>query len=251
MARDFYDALSVPRNASGKEIRQAYRRLARKYHPDVNHGDKKSESHFKEINQAYEVLSDPEKRTKYDRFGENWKYADRFTQGAGMPGQEPFTWTFGGPGPSGTSGSMFDFGLGDIGIGDIFGEFLGANRRRPKSATTRRGARTSPVEVSTRLTLEEVYHGTTRTIHVPATSPRNRARTLEVKIPPGVDNSSRVHVQAGGSSGTDVYMVVHVTPHSRFQRKGHDLYMEVAVPMEDAVLGTELEISTIKGRVML
>ena len=248
MARDFYDALGVSRSASEKEIRQAYRRLARKHHPDVNHGDKRSEAHFKEINEAYEVLSDPENRTKYDRFGANWKYADRFAHGAGMPGNEPFRWTSRG---SRAGGSVFDFGLGDMGMGDIFGEFLGASRRHSKSTKTKRSSRTSPVEVPARLTLEEAYHGTTRTIHVPAISPRSRARTLEVKIPPGVDNRSRVHVPAGGSSDTDVYLVVHVSPHSNFRRKGHDLYVEVPVHVEDAVLGTELEVPTIKGRVML
>jgi molecular chaperone DnaJ len=264
MARNYYDILGVPRNAGEKDIRKAYRRLARKHHPDVNPGDKGAEARFKEINAAYEVLSDAEKRRKYDRYGDQWQYADQFEQ---AQRQSAGRWSFG-------RGGTFDFG--DInpggGLGDLFeGILRGAGRR-----ATRRRARDvqQPVEV----TLEEAYHGTTRVLQMEREEPCTtcsgqgqvagatchvcrgagsivKPRRLEVKIPAGVRDGSRVRVAGEGGVGPagagDLYLVVSVRPHERFERRGDDLQTEVEVPLTDAVLGGEVQVPTLTSRVML
>ncbi len=239
-ARDYYEILGVPRNATEKEIRQAYRRLARKYHPDVNPGDKEAEQKFKEIQEAYEVLSDPEKRAKYDRYGHAWRQAE---QG------------FAGPTPDfETPGMGFDFRTfaEEFDLGSLFDRFFGGGRAgRTTWAPPIRG---QDIEQPVELSLEEAYHGTTRLIEVP--SPTG-ARRIEVRIPPGVTDGTRVRVAgeggpgfAGGPRG-DLYLVVSIRPHPLFERKGDDLYTEVAVPLYTAILGGEVPVQTLKGRVML
>ena len=225
--RDYYQVLGVNRNASAKEIKQAYRQLARKYHPDVNPGDKSAEAKFKEINEAYEVLSDPEKRGKYDQFGAQWQYADQFAK-AGWQGR-PFR-DFGRRRATFDSedvGGIFDSILRDFGFGQA--------RARPK----RRPRLESPIEVS----LEEAYHGTSRVVEIDG-------RRLEVKIPPGVDNGSKIHIP-GKEAGEEVYLVISVKPHQRFQRKDDDLYVDVSLPLTDAILGGEAEVPAIKGKLAL
>ena len=223
MSDNYYQTLGIKRGASDKEIKQAFRRLARKYHPDVNPGDKSAEAKFKEVNEAYEVLSDPEKRRKYDQFGRNWKYADQFPQGGFQ--------AHGGP-----TGATFNFSdLG--GFGTIFGEMFG---RRGGARTAQR----STVEVEADVSLEEAYSGATRTVQLPG----SQGKRLEVQVPPGVDNGSKVHVTAGD---TELYLVTRVAPHRRFTRKGADLYLDLSLPLVDAVLGSEQEVPTIKGKVML
>ncbi len=264
--KDYYNILGVNRNASEREIKQAYRRLARKYHPDVNPGDKSAEARFKQINEAYEVLSDKEKRQKYNQFGDQWQYADRFAQ-AGYQ-QTPF-WDFSQAG--GAQRFRFEEGLGSL-FGDLFRSGTRSRRARP-----RRGQDVDyPVEV----TLEEAYHGTKRTIALHSEEPCSSChgtgriqnmpcsvcrgsgvvsavKRLEVKIPPGVKDGSRVHIAgkgkqgyAGGASG-DLYLVVSVKPHRRFERRGDDLYAEVAVPLTLAVLGGEIQVPTLKGKLAL
>jgi len=264
MARDYYETLGVSRNASDKDIRKAYRRLARKHHPDVNPGDKAAEARFKEMNAAYEVLSDADKRRKYDRFGDKWQYADQFEQAQRQSA---------GRRSSGRGGS-FDFGdvnlSGDL--GDLFqGIFRGFGRRPGRQ----RGRDVQqPVEV----TLEEAYQGTTRVLQMEreeaCTTCRGqgqvagaichvcrgagatvRPRRLEVKIPPGVREGSRVRVAgeggAGPASAGDLHLIVSVRPHERFERRGDDLHTEVDVPLTDAVLGGEVQVPTLTSRVML
>lgn len=270
MARDYYEVLGVKRNASDKEVKQAYRRLARKHHPDVNPGDKTAEAKFKEINAAYEVLSDPEKRRKYDQFGENWQYADQFDQ-AGKQGD--FRWDFrqGSPFGSDRGDSAFDFGD----LGGVFGNlFRGARSGR----TTRR--RGENIEQPLEVTLAEAFSGATRILQLQAEEPcsvckgsgliRNVPcsncqglgrvlvpRHLEVKIPPGVDNGSRVRIAGEGRKGYDggnrgdLYLVISVRPHPNFERKGDDLYTEVAIPLTTVILGGEVEVPTLKGKVAL
>ena len=221
MSDNYYQTLGVKRDASDKDVKQAFRRLARKYHPDVNPGDKASEAKFKEVNQAYEVLSDPEKRRKYDQFGQNWKYADQFPHGGFQ---------------AHSAGATVDFSdLG--GLGAIFGDVFG---RRGGARTAQR----STVEVEADVSLEEAYSGATRTVQLPG----SRGKRLEVQVPPGVDTGSRVHVTAGN---TELYLVTRVVPHRRFTRKGADLYLDLSLPLVDAVLGSEQEAPTIKGKVML
>ena len=239
MAKNYYDILGVKRDASEKEVRQAYRRLARKYHPDVNPGDETAEAAFKEMNEAHEVLSDPENRQKYDRFGENWKHADQFTQSHGGPGAGHFTWS--------TEGDLFS-GMRSPHMDDILGEFLGGRGFGRTTTTSRRRVRLEqPVEV----TLEEAFSGTTRVIQM-AGGLQGGGRRLEVKIPAGVDNGSRIRVRTENpSSGEDVYLVVSVKPHPSYERKGSDLYTKVNVPLVDAVLGGEVEVPTLADKVLL
>ena len=236
--KDYYSVLGVERGASEREIKQAYRRLARKHHPDVNPGDKSAEARFKEINEAYEVLSDREKRQKYDQFGDQWQYADQFAQ-AGWQ-QAPF-WNFS------QGGSRVTFG-GDE-LGSLFDDLLsgfttGAPSRR---AQPRRGR---DVEYPVEVTLEEAYHGTSRTISFEG------GKRLEVKIPPGVKEGSRVRIAGKGGQGYggvrgDLYLVISVKSHRLFERRGDDLYVEVKVPLVVAMLGGEVQVPTLKGKLAL
>jgi molecular chaperone DnaJ len=264
--KDFYTVLGIGRSASEKEIKQAYRRLARKYHPDVNPGDKTAEAKFKEMNEAYEVLSDPEKRKKYDRYGDQWQHAEQFAK-AGQGAQ----WDFG----KGGTYTTYDFGdLGDLGdiFGGIFQGFGGAG-------TARRSARPRGIEYPVEVTLEEAYHGAKRVLQLQAEEPCSvcggsgrvgrarcsncggsgrllRPKRLEVKIPPGVRDGSKVRIAGQGSQGYggakgDLLLVVKVLPHQIFERKGDDLNVEVPVPLTTAMLGGEVGVPTLKGNVAL
>ncbi len=267
-AKDYYQILGIKRGASEKEIKQAYRKLARKYHPDVNPGDKSAEAKFKEINAAYEVLSDPEKRKKYDRYGENWQYADQFSEWERPYGDA-----------SRRAGATFDFG--DLfGMGDTGGIFDSLFRGFSARATSPRPRRGRDIEHHIEVTLEEAYHGCTRIIEMQAETTCHicngkgslqnapcytcggtgrvlRPQRLEVKIPSGVKDGSRIRMagkggpgSAGGPSG-DLYLVVSVRPHRVFQRKDSDLHVEVEVPLSDALLGGEVNVPTLKGKVAL
>jgi molecular chaperone DnaJ len=266
--KDFYRILGVSRNASEKDIKQAYRRLARKHHPDLNPGDKSAEARFKDINAAYEVLSNPEKRKKYDQFGDQWEYAEQFAKAGGGGGVR---WDFG------QGGTTFEYGdAGDL--GDIFSSLFGGAGvgSRVRRGPQRGQDMESPIEVS----LEEAYHGSTRVIRLQAEEPcsacggtgrvGNRVctmcngagvkatpRRLEVKIPAGVRDGSRIRIggegvpgRAGGSKG-DLYLVVKVLPHTLFGRKGDDLYTEVSVPLATAILGGEVIVPTLNGNLSL
>ena len=267
--KDYYGTLGVKRDASEKEIKQAYRRMARKYHPDVNPGDKTAESKFKQINEAYEVLSDKENRRKYDQFGDQWQHADQFAQ-AGRE-QTPFRdFTRSG------GGTSFHFAGG--GLGSLFDDLLGGARTRTfrRRPQPRRG---QDIESPVQVTLEEAYHGTSRTISLqveePCTSCQGsgviqnvpcsicrgagivaRMKRLEVKIPPGVNNGSRVRIAGkgqpghGGPSG-DLYLVISVKPHSLFERRGDNLHVQLAVPLTVVMLGGEVQVPTIKGKLAL
>jgi len=266
--QDYYQILGVNKNASEKEIKQAYRRLARKHHPDLNPGDKSAEARFKEMNVAYEVLSNPEKRKKYDQFGDQWEYAEQFAKAGGQQGVR---WD------SGKGGTTFEYGDAS-GLGDIFSSLFGdaGMGSRMRRGPQRGQDLESPVEVS----LEEAYHGSRRVIQLQTTEPctacggtgrvGNRVCTicngaggkiipkrLEVKIPTGVRDGSRIRIAgeggsglAGGSKG-DLYLVVKVLPHKLFERKGDDLHTEVSVPLTTAILGGEVRLPTLKGNISL
>ena len=261
---DYYAILGVKRGASEKEMRQAYRRLARKLHPDVNPGDKSAEERFKEINAAYEVLSDADKRRKYDLYGDQWQHADQFEEARRQGGQQWFRQ--GSP-----SGGFQQFDLGDLDLGELFGGVFGGGRTR-----SRRG---EDVQHATEVTLDEAFHGTTRVLQLQTDEPcatcggsgrlvgavchvcqgasvLRRPKRLEVKIPAGVTDGSRVRVAGEGRPGRDgrrgdLYLVISVRPHGRFQRKGDDLHTEVEVPLLDALLGGEVEVPTLKGKALL
>jgi len=265
--KDYYKILGVSRNASEKEIKQAYRRLARKHHPDLNPGDKSAEAKFKEINAAYEVLSNPEKRKKYDQFGEQWEYAEQFAKSGG---QERVRWDFG------KGGTTFEHG-DPSGFGDIFSSLFGDSGIGSRMRGPRRG---QDIESTIEVSLEEAYHGSKRVVQLQIEEPctacggtgrvGNRVCTicngaggkvnpkrLEVKIPAGVRDGSRIRIagegvsgRAGGKKG-DLYLVAKVLPHKLFERKGDDLYTEVSVPLATVMLGGEVRLPTLKGNLSL
>ncbi len=234
MAANYYDVLGVNRTASEKEIRQAYRRLARLHHPDVNPGDADAERRFKEINEAYGVLSNADSRRKYDEFGDNWRHADQMGKARRAQGAENFVWDFGGGGGRGFGPSIFEDLLGGRG----FGGAATASRRRTRLE--------QPVSIS----LEEAYRGTTRVLRVPAGAP-GEERRLEVTIPPGADNGSRIRVRPDELDGDELNLVVSVSPHPRFERRGADLHARVDVPLLVAVLGGEVRAPTMTEPVIL
>jgi len=269
MARDYYDILGLKREASQKEIKQAYRKLARKHHPDVNPGDKGAEERFKEINRAYEVLNDAEKRKKYDRYGDRWEQAEAFEKarqqaGGGSSFREGYQFDVNDPFAGGR-------GRPAPGFEGIFENlFGGAGRRRGPM-------RGQNIEYVTEITLEEAYAGTARTVQLQgeeacATCGGSgqiagavchvcegqglvvRTRRLEVKIPAGARDGTRVRLAREGSAGMgggargDLYVVVRVRPHPRFERRGDDLVTDVPVALEDAVLGGEVEVETLNGK---
>ncbi len=222
--KDYYKILGVPRGASAKDVKAAYRRLARKHHPDVNPGNAAAEARFKEIGEAYEVLSDEHKRKRYDTLGANWD-AFRHTQPPrGSSRRVEF------------SGDFSDFfrtffsGFGSPGQGGAdFGEMF-----------ERASAHSSEVPVE--LTLEELLHGTARTLELDGAP----ARRVEVKIPPGVREGSRVRVPAQ-AAGSEIYLRVQVRPHARFERRHDDLHVALKVPLTTAILGGEAQVETLEG----
>lgn len=243
MATDYYETLGVDRGATEKDIRAAYRRLARQHHPDVNRGDDSAEAKFKQINEAYQVLSSAEDRKKYDRFGGNWRNADQYQRNRG--GASPRSWFNRArqrPSPGAPGG--FGGGVGDM-FGDIFGGAGFAGAHVEDSAAPRR------TDVPVTVTLEEAYAGTARTVTMPANAQTGSpARRLEVSIPAGVRSGSRVHVGAAGQGGEglDIYLVVTISSHGVFERSGDDLTTTAAVPLLDMVLGGEVEVPTITGK---
>ena len=252
--RDYYDVLGVPRSASEKDIRQAYRKLARQYHPDLNPNDKQAEAKFKEIGQAYEVLSDADKRKLYDRWGPDFeKYeqarkagagAGATTGGSGPFGSGPFTWTSGSGGYYGGPGTIDDENLGGL-----FDQILGGmGRGGARRSGPQRG---EDYDHPTTLTLEEAFSGATRVIQITPVS--GEPVTIEAKIPAGVADGQRVRIAGKGGPGVgggpagDLYLVVSVRPHPRFSRDGNDLTVPVEVPLYTAMLGGEVLVPTLKG----
>ena len=227
---DYYSVLGVERGAEQTDIRQAFRRLARKYHPDLNKDDSDAEAKFKEVNEAYEVLSDPDSRRKYDAHGDQWKHADEIeAQRRATSSAYDFT---GGAyrGRPSTESDVFA-GLEDI-LGDV-GRFRGG----------RYGSGTVRSETSVTVSLDEAYRGTTVTATYTA---HGRNRRFEVDIPPGVDNGSTVRVTP--ETGTEMLFRVSVSPNGRFHRDGADLYTDADIPFEQCILGGEAQVRTLDDR---
>jgi curved DNA-binding protein len=244
--KDYYKLLGVPRTATPEEIRKAYRKLALKYHPDKTKGDKAAEEKFKDVNEANEVLSDPEKRKKYDRFGEDWKH---YQESGGQPGGFDWSKYAGGPGGRGRQATREDFDtmFGEGGIGDIF-EMLfgqrGGTRRGRRSA----GIRGEDFNAETTISLEEAYAGSTRLIKLDG-------QTIRITIKPGITDGQVLRISGkggagyGGGPGGELYLTVRIMPHPEFERKGNDLHVDMPVALYTAVLGGKTQVRTLKDTV--
>lgn len=242
--KDYYKVLGVSKNASQDEIKKAYRKLAVKYHPDKNRDNKVAEDKFKAVNEAHEVLGDPEKRKKYDQLGTNWRQYENM---GGRPG--------GGQGPSGGSGPFsFDGDFSDMfgkgggsGFSDFFEQFFG----RGAAGGARQGARGNfngqDYQTEMDITLEEAFHGTNRLIEV-------EDEKLRITTKPGAYDEQLLRIKGKGGRGTrgqrgDLYVRVHVVNHPRYTRKGDDLHATHTVDLYTAVLGGSTIVDTLTGQV--
>jgi len=243
--KDYYKILGVERNSSAADIKRKYRKLALELHPDKNPGDKKAENRFKEINEAYEVLGDAEKRAKYDQLGSSYNAWQRT---GGQPGNFDWSqWSSGFPG----GGVRVEVGdLGDMmgGFSDFFNALFGGMGNTNSSMRGVSGGRGRDIEHPITITLQEAYSGTSRTLQLDG-------KRLEVKIPAGAKTGTKVRVSGkgggGGRQSGDLYLVVSVEPDARFERKGDELHTQVEVDLITAVLGGEVRVPTLTGDVML
>lgn len=286
--RDYYAVLGVSRRASDDEIKKAYRKLARKYHPDVNPDNKQAEAKFKEIGEAYDVLSDSEKRKRYDQFGraafEGGFDPNLFRRRAGGTGRGgrsagfdfgPFTGGGAGPfGGMGGEGPSFE---------DLFSDLLGgAGRRRgTRGGGTGFAVRGADLEQTIAVTFEEAARGATRDLEIAREAPCDacgaagvlgnghtcptclgrgtvrRAERVTVRIPAGVENGSRIRLSGKGGAGAghgpagDLFLVVEISPHRYFKREGDDVRLELPVTVTEAALGTKVDVPTLDGPVSL
>jgi len=256
--RDYYETLGVPKTATEDEIRSAFRKLARKYHPDVAKDKKAAEEKFKEINEAYEVLGDAEKRKKYDQLGADWNRPGGF--------QPPPDWQQQGQRPGGGyhqwggDGGGVQFEFDGTGFSDFFEAFFGGGRGRSafggfggRQATAERGA---DVEADIMVTLEEALHGSTRTVSLRRAG-SDKVENYQVKIPRGVHEGQRIRLRGQGEAGMrggksgDLFLRVRLARHPDFTVEGSDLIHEVKIEPWQAVLGAELVVPTLEGNVRL
>ncbi|NLN70069.1 MAG: J domain-containing protein [Chloroflexi bacterium] len=260
--RDYYKILNVGKNANQDEIKKAYRKLAREYHPDVNPDDPNAEEKFKDINEAYQVLSDDEKREKYDRFGSQWKH---YQQTGGRA--EDFDWSqWAAQGQRGGAQyrtvtqeefeQMFGGGMGGFGgfsdfFETLFGGVAGARAaRRPAGQTPyQRIQRGQDIEHAVEITLEEAFHGTTRLLTF------EDGRRIEAAIPPGVKTGSKIRLSGQGSVGAsgagDLFLKINLQPHARFKREGDHLRIDLPVDFFTALLGGEVTVNALDKSVKL
>lgn len=262
--KDYYKTLGVSKSADKDEIKKAYRKLARQYHPDMKPGDKKAEEKFKEINEAYEVLSDPAKRQKYDQFGASWQ---QYTSGGGRA--QDFDWS---PWTSSRGGQAYTRTVTPEELQQIFGESLGGDfggfgfsdffemlfgnlgQRGGRTASRERPARPQrgrDSEHQVQISLEDAFHGTTCGLQY------SDGRRIEAKIPPGVKTGSRIRLsgqgEAGGGGGQsgDLYLKIEIAPHPAFTRDGDDLKTTVPIDLYTALLGGKISVPTLERPVEL
>ncbi len=264
--KDYYAILGVDRKATEKDIKTAYRRMARKYHPDVNPGDREATEKFKSINEAYQVLSDATKRARYDQLGPDWEKNFRGAgpgAGPGFPGgfrNVKVEW--GTPGDGGDFSDFFRTVFGDLGGGGVRAEDLGdllggrgAGRRtrRPRATWQQApgaeaGFGTSDIEHPLEVSLEEAYSGGQRAVQLQTPT---GSRRLEVKIPAGIREGAKLRVAGQSGAGGDLYLVIRYLPHPVFRAVGDNLETEVPVSLYEAMLGGEVEVPTMKTPVTM
>ena len=264
--KDYYQSLGVSKGASDEEIRKAFRKLARKYHPDVAKNKAEAEEKFKEINEAYEVLGDPEKRKKYDTLGANWNRQGGF--------QPPPGWQSGGF-TEASPGEGYEFRFGGTGFSDFFEQFFGGRGRgfggsspfeeagaRSGGYRQGRGAaqRGNDIEGDILVTLDEVLNGSIRPVSFQQTNPRtgrSETHTFRVKIPQGVQEGQLIRVAGKGEAGLggggpgDLYLRVRLAKHPDFRVRGSDLYHDLELAPWEAVLGTTVRVPTLEGPISL
>lgn len=263
--RDLYQVLGVPRDADADTIRKAYRKLARQYHPDVNPGDREAESKFKEVSEAYSVLSDPEKRRNYDEFGDV-SLEGGFDPEQARRAREAFGRRFGG----GAAGGPRGFGAGGFGAGgfegaetfefgdleDLLGRAFGGRARGGGRGRRRGGLPGQDVEATLELDFVEAARGGEKRISLARPTPEGgqKTETVTVRIPPGVADGGRIRLPGKGAPGMgggppgDLHATIRVRPHPVFRREGRDLHVEVPVTLREAVRGARVEVPTLEGR---
>jgi len=251
MPKDLYEVLGVPRTSSHDEIKKAYRKLAKQFHPDVNKDNKKAEEKFKEVSQAYDVLGDEDKRKKYDQFGQ-WSEQDGFDPR--HQAHRTYTWTSGG---AQRGGQGPDFDVGDI-FENIFGAGFGQTRQRPRASYRGEGPFggmgggeepegrdiVSTIEIG----FEDAFRGATRRLSI---TRGGHEEKIDVKIPSGIRDGGKIRLGGKGEGGGDLYLQVKVAAHPQFRRDEDDLYVDVPISVTEAVLGATVKVPTLSGAVNL
>jgi curved DNA-binding protein len=250
--KDYYQSLGVPRTASADEIKKSFRKLAREFHPDVAKDKKKAEEKFKEINEAYEVLGNADKRKKYDELGANWKSGAEFRPPPGQGG-------FGGGqtfrGGRGMNAGDFETHFGGTGFSDFFEQVFGSRMRGANGAGFGRGGTFSPedfaepsrdIEGDIMVTLEEARRGSLRTVTI---RHENRTDSQQVKIPAGITEGQKLRIAGRGEHGGDLYLRVRLAKHPDFEVDGHNLVHELELAPWEAALGAEIAVPTLEGKV--
>lgn len=244
--KDYYKILGVDKNSSPDQIKSAYRKLAMKYHPDKTKGDKSAEEKFKEVNEAYEVLKDPEKKKKYDQFGENWKYYEQ----AGQQGD--FDWSQFSSGGGG--GRSYTYSSGDFGSGDFSDFFENLFGGMGSGRSARSGGRSSmsfkgqDYNAELSITLEDAYKGNSKTFSF-------QGNSIKLNIKPGINDGHVLNLNGKGAPGVnggpngDLYITIKVEKDPNFERKGNDLYTNLDVDMFTALLGGKAKLKTFKGSI--
>ncbi len=240
--KDYYKILGVERSASTDEIRKAYRKLAMQYHPDRNQGNKQAEEKFKEINEAYQALSDPQKRARYDQLGSEYSNWQR----RGAPGDFDWSQWFNTQ-QAGRGGTRVEYGdlndlFGQGGFSDFFQSIFGGGMGGAATGTRTRSAPAYQQAVT--ISLQEAHDGALRSL-------QSNGRRVDVRIPAGVKTGSKVRVPGAGPEGLDLYLIVEVAEDTRFEREGDDLRTSVTIDVFTAMLGGEVEVETMGGKVTL
>lgn len=239
--QDYYKTLGVERSADADEIKKTYRKLAMQYHPDKNPGDKEAEEKFKQINEAYQVLSDPDKRAHYDRLGSAYH---TWEQGGGRGGFDWGDWSRAAPGGMNVE---FEGDLGDLfggGFSDFFSQMFGGMGGFSPGGQRQTRSRPQSYEMEMMISLQEAFGGSARQVKI-------NERRFEVKVPKGARTGTKLRLKGAGPNNSDVYLVVKVSDDPRFERKKDNLYTDILIDLFTAVLGGEIQVPTLSGAVVL